>query len=118
MPILADYRCPEHGRFEQMVESPSPDEVPCPALRLEPIGNFFGDFFHDPTTCGAASPWVPFPVTGRVKIGEVQRGTVAKPDSPMMLDTRSLGEGEPYHEWRAKRDKMYEERRHKESKEL
>jgi hypothetical protein len=36
----------------------------------------------------------------------------------MYLDTRELGEGMPYQEWRDKRDRLYRDRRHAESKDL
>jgi hypothetical protein len=111
--ILADYCCPCHGHFEQMVESPSPDEVPCPAVyECNPPAT------RRNVLCGLPSPWAPSPIRGRVNHAEVVRGTVDRPESPMMLDTRALGEGQPYSEWRESRDKMYRERRHKESKEL
>ena len=99
--ILADYCCYEcRLTFEQMVESPSPDKVWC----------------HRCDSNWAL--WSPSPVRGRVRLGEVERGGVDKPDSPMYLDTRELGAGMPMEEWRAKRDKLYQERRHKESKEI
>jgi hypothetical protein len=94
--ILSDFTCPEHGTFERLVDV-SAESVPC-------------------RECGADCPWTPAPIRCRVRIGEVERGGVDKPDSPMYLDTRELGEGMPYDEWKAKRDKVYEDRRHKESK--
>jgi hypothetical protein len=117
--IRADYRCPKHGDFEATVESPSPDFEPCPQVvgATIPIAVDYADR-ATVDLCGFPSPWVPFPIRGRVNQAEVQRGTVDRPDSPMYLDTRELGEGMPMEEWRAKRDKVYEERRHKESKEL
>lgn len=96
--ILSDYRCSTCGPFEALAPSDA-DAVDCPE-------------------CGERSPWMPAPVHGRVRLGEVVRGKVAKPDSPMFLDTRDLGAGMPLKEWRAKRDKIYQERRHKEGKDL
>jgi hypothetical protein len=52
---------------------------------------------------------------GRVATSVV-RGPVAKPDSPMFCDTRELGEGMKMGEWKAKRQKLYAERRHREFK--
>jgi hypothetical protein len=95
--ILADYDCAECGVFEALVPSPSPDFATCPI-------------------CDAFSPWAPTPIAGRVKAGEVERGKVAQPDSPMFCDTRELGEGMPLKEWKAKRQKLYAERRHREGK--
>ncbi len=107
--ILADFTCPRHGRFELLVDADD-DWASCPE-RMDCCDEHI-DF------CGEFSPWSPSPVRGRVRIGEVERGKVDKPDSPMMLDTRELGEGMPMEEWRAKRDRMYEERRHKEAKDF
>jgi hypothetical protein len=115
--ILADFTCPEHGRFEALAPSDA-DSHPCPAL-LPPWEDHgpAGDL-EDGGVCQATSPWSPSPVHGRVRTAEVQRGGVDKPASPFYLDTRKLGEGQPYEEFRAERDKLYAERRHKESKEL
>lgn len=96
--ILSDYECATCGIFEALAPSDC-DAMPCPE-------------------CGERAPWSPSPVHGRVRLGEVVRGKVAKPDSPMFLDTRSLGEGEPLREWKARRAKLYAERRHREGKEL
>lgn len=97
--IVNEYLCDSHGRFSATVDRDGPDCHPCP-------------------TCSKPSIYVISAPMGRVRIGEVQRGGVDKPDSPMYLDTRALGEGQPYSEWREQRDKLYQERRHKESKEL
>ena len=96
--ILADYFCRTcSDSFEATVPSPAPDEQECPY-------------------CGEQAGWLPSPIRGSVRAGEVVRGPVAKPESPMFLDTRALGEGMPMSEWKAKRRKLYEERRHKEGK--
>jgi hypothetical protein len=97
--ISNEYLCDSHGRFSATVERDGPDCHPCPL-------------------CSRPSIWVISAPMGRVRTAEVQRGGVDKPDSPMFLDTRELGEGMPFDQWRAKRDKMYEERRHKEAKDV
>ncbi len=112
--ILSDFTCPHHGRFEALAEAEA-ESHPCPVWMVHGHAN--------PATsvespCDCPSPWSPSPVRGRVRTAEVIRGGVDKPDSPMFLDTRELGEGMDYSEWRAKRDKLYIERRHKESKEF
>lgn len=84
--ILADFLCPEHGRFELL--SDVADEVPCP-------------------TCGVSSPWAPSPVFGRVQLVTATRGKYEKPPTPQHLDTFALGEGQRYSEWRAERKKMW-----------
>jgi hypothetical protein len=98
--ILNDYECPTgHGVFEALADRDALDWHPCPV-------------------CSKPSILIMPAPMGRVRLAEVERGGVSKPDSPMFLDTRELGEGMPMEEWRAKRDKVYEERRHKESKDL
>lgn len=95
--ILADYRCESCGTDqEHTVSSPAPDDVPC-------------EF------CDDRAVWQPSPLISRVAT-TVVRGPVAKPDSPMYLDTRELGEGMPLAEFKEKRRKLYQERRHREFK--
>lgn len=91
--ILCDWTCPAHETFEQLVESPAPDAIPCPA-------------------CGQAATWTP-PSTlhGKVKRWEVQRGKWEKPERPTYYDTRELGEGMDPAEWRAKRQAKWDESR-------
>lgn len=115
--ILSDFTCPYHGRFELLAESDA-ETAPCPELVSAYEGEDIGDSGGDGVPCGQPSPWTPAPIRCRVRIGEVERGGVGKPASPMFLDTRELGEGMPMEEWRAKRDKVYEERRHKEAKDF
>ncbi len=117
--ILADFDCPEHGIFEALVDADLEfaccTEPRAACTCIHPDDRCGVDCV---TECGIVSPWSPSPVRGRVRIGEVVRGGVDQPDSPMYLNTRELGEGMPMSEWREKRDKMYAERRHKESKDL
>ena len=95
--ILSDYRCPTCGPFEALVVSPSPDHITC--------------------ACGSISPWMPAPIAGRVKAGEVTRGKVEKAP-PGALDTRELGDGMPLSEWRKKREAWKNDERWKLKKEL
>jgi hypothetical protein len=95
--ILVDYRCDACGTDqEHMVDAPAPDDVAC-------------EF------CDARATWQPSPLVSRVAT-TVVRGPVAKPDSPMFCDTRALGEGQKLSEWKADRQKLYQERRHREFK--
>ncbi len=96
--ILSDYLCPDHGDFEATVPSPAPDAIACPV-------------------CGAASPWLPSPIVGRVKLGEVSRGKSDKAPTPYHLDMTELGEGMPLKEWKAKRRKFWQEHNWKRNKE-
>lgn len=96
--LLADWRCPVHGVFEEYA-SRDADDVPCPE-------------------CGTSSPWSPSPVRGKVKIAEVHTGKYEPPPAPGFLNTRELGEGMDEQEWRDKRNAFHEERRKKELKDL
>lgn len=75
----------------------------------------------DVTKCPCCDGWAVWRISaphGVVRQAEVVRGGVARPDSPMYLDTRPLAEGMSREEWKAKREKIYAERRWKESKAL
>lgn len=100
-PILAEYECPVHGRFEITVPRPAPDAAPCPAAPDEGCamcGALDGERC-DPwcprrlVTCGLSSPWrFPLPRVG-VKHGEVVTGKVMDyPPSNVCLDTRALAD--------------------------
>lgn len=96
-PILAEYECPVHGRFEVTVPRPAPDTMECPELvELDPI---------EAVECSMDSPWrFPMPRTS-VKAGEAVKGKVMEyPPEHVVMDTRPLADGVPYGEWRAKQD--------------
>lgn len=98
---LAEFECPEHGRFECLVERPIPDEMPCG-----------GDTERDP--CGRDCPWVisaPHPKVLSVPCYAAVRGGDTD-RRPGMLDTRPLAEGQSHAEWRKDQDKGREERRY------
>lgn len=97
--ILSDFCCPDHGSFELMVESPAPDDVPCPG-------------------CGASAVWVPFPVMGKVRMVEAHRGKADPIPGPLAVSTRELGEGMSMKEWREKREKVWREHDHKLNKDV
>jgi hypothetical protein len=97
--ILSDYECPTHGCFELMVDSPAPDDVPCPG-------------------CCERAVWVPFPVMGKVRMVEAARGVSDRRPGALAFDTRDLAEGMQMTEWKAKREKAWDEHRHKQNKEL
>jgi hypothetical protein len=96
--ILCDYTCETCGTFEEVVESPAPDEVLC-------------------TNCDGRATWTPTAVLGKVKRVEVQRGKWQKPERKTFYDTRNLGEGQDPAEWRAERRKIRDEQRQREIKE-
>lgn len=97
-PIARDFLCDECGPFSATVDRDA-EVHPCP-------------------DCNVPRAFVLSPPRVSIPIAEVVKGGVAKPDSPMYLDTRDLGNGMSATEWRAKRDKIYEERRHAEAKEF
>jgi putative FmdB family regulatory protein len=93
--LMADYRCPECGDFEALIERPTPDHQDCPI-------------------CGAESDWVisaPHPKVLSVPCSAVVRGGDTE-RRPGMLDTRPLAEGMSITEWRKVQKKHSEERRH------
>ena len=90
-PIVAEYACPAHGRFEATVERVlMPDVQPCPS-------------------CAAPSPWTISAPLYKPQRGAVVRGRPADKPHPMAMDTRELGEGMPIAEWKAKRRKQWAE---------
>lgn len=97
-PMLQDFLCDDCGPISTIAPR-DVDSTPCP-------------------DCGKPARWVISAPRVAIPIAEVVRGGVAKPDSPMYLDTRPLAEGMPLTEWKARRQKLYEERRWKESKKL
>jgi hypothetical protein len=118
-PIVAEYLCPVHGRFELTVERDANGDPPasseCPVRPSRVVPRWVGS--DEP--CGAASPYaISAPGAARVKAFEVVRGGWEKPERPTYFDTRKLGEGQPLEEFRAERAKVWEERRWAENKEL
>lgn len=106
--FMAEYMCPEHGRFELLVERDTngdpPVEMPC----TEPE-------CCDEHPCGAPSPYTisaPKTAVDSVPCTAVTRGGDMKDRPPGMLDTRPLAEGMPMSEWKKVQKKHTEERRH------
>lgn len=100
--IVAEYVCPEHGRFDRTLErtvaGDAPDDCPCP-------------------DCGIVSPWTISAPLHRVAV-TAARGGWQKPERKTYLDTRELGEGMDIQEWREKRAAIREEQRKREVMEL
>ncbi len=99
-PITLDFLCPNCGPCIATVDDRDCDGIPCP----DNCGNI-------------AERVISAPFVGAVK-ASVVRGPVSRPDSPMYLNTRKLGEGQSLSEFKAERRKLYEERRHKEGKDF
>ncbi len=111
---LADYECPLHGQFEATAPDAA-DTVPCP----EPMHDAAcvqSECCSDVRPCGLASPWLPSPVVGRVKVGTT-RGRYEKAPTPYHLDTSELAEGMPLSQWKEKRRKVWRDLRWKQAKE-
>lgn len=85
--------------FEATVTRTESDAAPCP-------------------TCGASSPWTPSSVHGKVRCFEVTRGSWEKPEHKGWLDTRDLGEGQSWHEFQQKREKIRQDLRERENHQL
>lgn len=97
--IVREYLCPDHGRFE-IIESRNTATDPgraCP-------------------DCGAIAEWVISAPKTKTTWASVERGGVADAPVPWALDTRPLAEGMPLGEFRAKRAKEHNDRRHAEIK--
>lgn len=90
-PMIADFRCDEHGVFEASAPHGA-DFAPCP-------------------TCGASSAWTPSPVAGRVRQGEVVRGKSDGPRHRRDLATSALADGMSLSEFRKRRREMWREER-------
>lgn len=93
-PIVSEFECLEHGRFEETVERKA-DVAPCP-------------------DCGHPSPWVisaPKAKVWSVPCSAVSRGGDNE-RRPGMLDTRPLADGMSMRDWRKIQDGHRQERRH------
>lgn len=95
--IIADYECPEHGRFTVTVARTEtgdpPATLPC---------NFFDD---EDCMCCARSPWRPSaPGAVHVKAGEMVRGKGGeRPADRYVMNTEKLADGMPLDQWKAER---------------
>lgn len=122
--VVAEYECPEHGRFTATLHREAngdPPEVQCCHVAIARCTCVHPDDTCGPDCideCGIAAPWRPSSVRGWVKRGEVARGKSDVQEQPTWMSTRELGEGMPLDEWEAKRDKAWEEYDRKEDKEL
>lgn len=133
--IVACYTCPEHGLFECEVQrdekGEAPDYVECPVavgwdgIADRPPGTFGPSDPGAPgmplqeVYCEQPSTWTPSAdIACRVRRVEVVRGKYEKPERKTYLDTRKLGEGQDPEEFRAEREKIWDERRREQIKGL
>jgi hypothetical protein len=92
--LVAVYTCPEHGEFDAEVERDANGEAPDLTL----------------CWCEARATWTPSPVACRVQRFSVSRGKWEKPERPTYLDTRKLGEGQSWAEFKEERKKVWEQK--------
>ncbi len=105
--VLREYRCPDHGVFEEMVPSETGDWYRC---RKETPD---GECLNWGERCFTSAPAVhtQFVVSGS------QGKNDAKPHQ-LSMDTRPLAEGMPLKDWKAQRKTMWEGQRQKRVMEL
>lgn len=112
--MLAEYMCPEHGRFEALVERDAngdpPSEVRCVSgyavVGEPPVEVFLG------TECGRISPWtISAPPVHTQFVVTASHGKSDPKPHKYSMDTRMLAEGRRK-EFRQQRRKIREEERH------
>ena len=113
-PMVAEFECPDHGRFERLVPRDSagdpPSESRCEANCLPVRGVY--------APCGSVSPWriSSGAVHTQFAISATQGKSAPKPHKNTM-DTRMIAEGQK-NKFRAQRKQLRNEERHKRVKEL
>lgn len=105
-PMIAEYECPVHGRFEATVQR---DEAGDP-----PVDVVCPDINDDGVICSQVSPWRISAPRVRVRVIEVVRGGYQKPERETWTNTENLGEGQSLEDWRADRAKVWERDRESE----
>ena len=123
--LMAEYICPIHGRFDALVErdanGEAPDVVECRETVMVDAASITDLYMPGtaemPFPCGEPSHWAISAPLGRVKIGEVSQGKVAKAERHTWLDTEQLADRGAWKEWKKKRTEMwhshYQDRRKK-----
>jgi hypothetical protein len=99
-PIVAEFLCPHHGRFEAAVDSGA-ESASCPST----VGTFL-------EACGAVSPWSPSKAPPmRMRRVEATRGKSERAEHKGWCDTTNLEEGQSFDDWQADRERVHEELR-------
>ena len=116
-PMMAEYECDDHGRFDALVErdhaGDPPAWQPCPVrCRDGAPGAESAELWQllcmNPAPLAISAPKVArdsVPAYAAVRGGDTER-------RPGMLDTRPLAEGMSTKEWRKQQDAGRQERRH------
>jgi hypothetical protein len=129
-PMVAEYECPVHGRFDRVVDRTEngdpPEAQPCPMLAMckpDALGlcrdcGELVELYCQPCTraCEIESEYRISAVAGRVRVGEVVRGTSELPPHALALDTQDLADGMPYNDWKKKRTKLWRDEMRKRRK--
>lgn len=109
-PMLVDYECPTHGRFEALVQRDDkgdpPEALLCP--EIDEDGNFP---YEEGIPCEEMAEIRICPPLARVNPIEAVKGKWQKPERPTWTDTRNLGEGQALYDWKEDRAKVWEEKR-------
>jgi hypothetical protein len=117
-PMVAEYLCPKHGRFDELVDRDANGDPPARRIcGAEMVDEYFpGD---PPALCARVAEFVMSAPIGRVKRGEAGvQGKYEPPPHSGYMDTRALGEGQSLDEWRADRAKVRQEQRIREITEV
>ena len=116
-PVVACYRCPEHGEFDTEVErdkrGEAPDVIACP-ITCPPCCRCEGRDERCPYTtgpCGDLATWVPSRIACHMPRVTAVRGKWEPPERKTFLDTRELAEGMDPDDFAAKRAAVWEEKR-------
>ena len=110
---LAEYLCPDHGRFEALVERDENNDPPgtakCPrVVRL--VRHNTSEWFEVP--CSHIAEWtISAPSVHTQFVVSATQGKPAPKPHKDVMDTRMLAEGRK-NEFRKQRKKIREERRH------
>lgn len=117
-PMVAEYRCPVHGLFSLEVTRDENGDPPSTRPCSAPKDRCLRDGCAAPYACGLPSPYcVSAPRVG-VRRVEAVKGKWEKPERKTFLDTRNLGEGQELDDFRADRERIWDEKRKQDLKEL
>jgi hypothetical protein len=126
-PMLAEYECPVHGRFAELVTREANGDPPatarCPQTETVGVGQVRAGRMVTSQVeqrCGQGrwSPWrISAPAVHTQFVISATQGKSSSKPHPEAMDTRMLAEGRK-NDFRRQRKKLREERRHKRVKEL
>lgn len=119
MPMVADYECPVHGRFEARVQRDENGDPPATISCL--VDDTHGEDNDEAAEtgadrgeagpCGQLAEYCMSAPLARVRRIEALRGKSQKPERATWTDTRNVAEGQPVYEWQEDRAKVWEAKR-------